>query len=260
MKLSVIITTLIYASSAAAYETRIIPRHESNPNPEPELEDEDGQLGLGRHPYPYPYPTVRAMPQMLAMERDVAPVAHIVPNHVPRLRGTKTKHIMSSDAVLDYSHESLASLAKKAKNQVLRAAQVAHSLGEDAADEAEEVFESVLSIHHVSRPSTEQAFYYSSKKAVQQSNHAAHKAEQKTHRATSKAEHKTQKALNKADRKTETDALDNAAELTANAISIGTAETVDAAKLAAYEASNAVMVANDSLNDAAKVVMSALNW
>jgi hypothetical protein len=75
MKLSVIITTLIYASSAAAYETRIIPRHESNSDPNPEPELEDGQLGLGRHPWTDP--TVRAMQQMLAMERDVAPVAHI---------------------------------------------------------------------------------------------------------------------------------------------------------------------------------------
>mmetsp|Transcript_10883 Transcript_10883/g.18584 ORF Transcript_10883/g.18584 Transcript_10883/m.18584 type:complete len:261 (+) Transcript_10883:355-1137(+) len=260
------------------------------------------------------------MPQMLAMERDVAPVAHNVPNHVPRLRGTKTKNIMSSDAVFDYSHESLASLAnsyrmtaqallktadlamalstledlsslKEVKDQVLGAAQVARSLGDDAAHEAEEVFDSMLSIQHkASSPSTEQMFYYSSAKAKQKSNRATHKAEQKTHRATAKAEHKTHQATSKVDRKTESaihkadykfasavakaeasaassclgaaGALDNAAELTANAISIGigTAATVDAAKVAVYEASNAVMVANHSLNHAARVVMSALNW
>ena len=173
------------------------------------------------------------MPQMLAMERDVAPVAHIAPNHAPRLRGTKTKHVMSSDAVLDHSYESFTSLANSYRMTAqallktadlamalstledltsmemeersrLRAAQAAHSLGEDAADEAEEVVDSMLSFQHkASSSSTQQMFYYSSAKAVQESNRATHKAEQKTHRATTKAEHKTQKALNKADRKTE---------------------------------------------------------
>jgi hypothetical protein len=109
---------------------------------------------------------------------------------------------------LDYSHESLASLAKsyrmtaqallktadlamdlstledsssleEAKDQVLGAAQVAQSLGDDAAHAAGEVFESILGIHHVSHPSTEQAFYYSSGEAARKSSHEAHKAEQK---------------------------------------------------------------------------------
>ena len=268
---------------------------------------------------------------LLAMgQHDVgAPAApyHIAPKHVARLRGAK--HVMSSGAELDHSYESLTSLAnsyritaqallktadlamdlstsedltsmEEAKGQVLRAAQVAHSLGEDAEDEAEEFFDSMLIIQHkASSPSTEQMLYYSTAKSVQKSNRATHKAEQKTHRATTKAankthqatsnaEHKSQQALNKADRKTKSairkanyktasdvakaeasaasscfdaaDALDSAAELTASAISLGAASAVDAAKVAAYEASHAVMVANDSVNNAAKVVMSALNW
>eukprot|EP00985_Skeletonema_marinoi_P014369 scaffold7276_cov92-Skeletonema_marinoi.AAC.1 len=235
---------------------------------------------------------------------------------------------MSSGAELDHSYESLTSLANSyrmtaqallktadlamdlstledlsslevAKNQVLRAAQVAQSLGGDAEDEAEEVFGSMLSIQHkASSPSTEQMFYYSTAKAVQKSNRATHKAEQKTHQATtkaenkthqatSKAEHKSQQAVNKADRKTKSaiqkanykttsdvakaeasaasscfdaaDALDHAAELTASSISIGAAAKVDAAKLASYEASHAVTVANDSLTYAAEVAINALN-
>ena len=267
---------------------------------------------------------------LLAMgQHDVgAPAApyHIAPKHVARLRGAK--HVMSSGAELDHSYESLTSLANSyrmtaqallktadlamdlstledlsslevAKNQVLRAAQVAQSLGGDAEDEAEEVFGSMLSIQHkASSPSTEKMFYYSTAKAVQKSNRATHKAEQKTHQATtkaenkthqatSKAEHKSQQAVNKADRKTKSaiqkanyktasalakaeasagsscfdaaSALDHAAELTASAISIGAAAKVDAAKLASYEASHAVTVANDSLTYAAEVAINALN-
>jgi len=73
MKLSVIITTLIYASSAAAYETRIIPRHESNsdPNPEPEPELEDGQLGLGLGGEPRTFPTTITQPTLAMEQQDV---------------------------------------------------------------------------------------------------------------------------------------------------------------------------------------------
>eukprot|EP00984_Skeletonema_dohrnii_P037994 scaffold40714_cov255-Skeletonema_dohrnii-CCMP3373.AAC.1 len=105
-------------------------------------------------------------------QHDVAPShIHIAHNSGPKLRGAK--HVMSSEAeaVLDHSYESLTSLANSyrmtaqallktadlamdlstmedlpslevAKDKVLRAAQVAHLLGEDAADEAEEVVES----------------------------------------------------------------------------------------------------------------------
>eukprot|EP00985_Skeletonema_marinoi_P015087 scaffold7700_cov115-Skeletonema_marinoi.AAC.3 len=240
-----------------------------------------------------------------------APAApsHIAPKHVARLCGAK--HVMSSGAELDHSYESLTSLGHgsinfrgsdfngRSERSRLRAAQAAHSLGEDAADEAEEVVDSMLSFQHkASSSSTQQMFYYSSAKAVQKSNRATHKAEQKTHRATtkaenkthqatSKAEHKSQQAVNKADRKTKSaiqkanykttsdvakaeasaasscfdaaDALDHAAELTASSISIGAAAKVDAAKLASYEASHDVTVANDSLTYAAEVAINALN-
>lgn len=254
----------------------------------------------------------------MAMERDTGGATSQVNNQVPRLRGRPMPQ-----AVLDQSSESLALLAQKyrmtaqallktaslaldlsaaedmvtleeAKNQVLRAAQVAESLGDDAADEAEEVLSSTESVHHKSNfPGTvepEQTFYYgkAANKAARKTEKATNKAARKTQHATSKAERKTQQAINKADRKTESaiqkanyktasavakaessaatsfldaaGALDNAAALTADAISIGTAEAMNAAQLAASEASNAVMVANASLNYASEVATNALNW
>eukprot|EP00986_Skeletonema_menzelii_P016160 scaffold13825_cov83-Skeletonema_menzelii.AAC.11 len=161
----------------------------------------------------------------MAMEQDTGATAQIS-NQTPLLRGRPMP-----SAVPDQSNESLALLAQKyrltaqallktaslvidlsavedtasmedAKDQVLRAAQVAESLGDDAADEADDVLSSTESIHHKSNfPGTADPkhtlFYYSSGKAVQ--NKAAHK----TRHATSNAEHKTQQAINKADRKTE---------------------------------------------------------
>ncbi len=60
----------------------------------------------------------------------------------------------------------------EAKDQVLRAAQVAESLGDDAAaaDEAEEVFGSTVNIHHKSNHlapiGPKPMLYYSSGKAM----------------------------------------------------------------------------------------------
>ena len=243
----------------------------------------------------------------MAMERDTGGAIPQVNNQAPRLRGRPMPR-----AVLDQSSDSLALLAEKfrmtaqallktaslaldlsaaegivsmedAKEQVLRAAQVAESLGDDAADEAEEVLSST---------EPEQTFYYSSgnvaNKAARKTEKATNKAARKTQHATSKAERKTQQAINKADRKTESaiqkanyktasavakaetsaatsfldaaGALDNAAALTADAISIGTAKAMNAAQLAASEASNVVMVANASLNYASEVATNALTW
>ena len=95
----------------------------------------------------------------MAMERDIGGATSQVNNQAPRLRGRPMPR-----AVLDQSSDSLALLAEKfrmtaqallktaslaldlsaaedmvtleeAKNQVLRAAQVAESLGDDAADD-----------------------------------------------------------------------------------------------------------------------------
>lgn len=264
---------------------------------------------------------------LVAMERDngaAAPISNQAPKQ--QLRG---RPMPTPAAVPDQSNESLALLAHKyrltaqallktaslamdlsavedmdsmeeAKDQLLRALQVAESLGDDAADEAEEVLSSTESIHRKSNfPRTaepKQTFYYGSGKAVQKSNKAARKTEQatnkaarKTQHATSKATHKTQQAINKADSKTESaihkanyktvsavakaetsaatsfldaaDALDSAAALTAEGVSIGTVEAVKAANLAVSEASNAVTVANASLNFAGEVAVNALfNW
>lgn len=259
---------------------------------------------------------------LVAMEQDNGEAAPINNQAPKQLRGRPMP-----SAVPDQSNDSLALLAQKyrltaqallktaslamdlsaaedlasmeeAKDQVLRALQVAESLGDDAADEAEEVLSSTESIHHKSNSfpgaaAPKQTFYYSSGKVVQQTNKAARKTEQatntaarKTQHATSKAEQKTQQGINKADSKTESaiqkanyktasavakaetsaatsfldaaDALDSAAALTADAVSIGTAEAMNAAKLAAGEASNAVVVANASLNFATEVATNAL--
>ncbi len=61
--------------------------------------------------------------------------------------------------------DDLASMVE-ARDQVLRAAQVAETLGDDAADEAEEVFGSTVNIHHKSNHlapiGPKPMFYYSS--------------------------------------------------------------------------------------------------
>jgi hypothetical protein len=86
--------------------------------------------------------------------------------------------LKTADLAMDLSTLEDSSSLEEAKDQVLGAAQVAQSLGDDAAHAAGEVFESILGIHHVSHPSTEQAFYYSSGEAARKSSHEAHKAEQ----------------------------------------------------------------------------------
>ena len=236
-----------------------------------------------------------------AMEQDIRASAQTVPKRAPRLRGA------SQAAVLDHSYEPLVSLAKRyrmtaeallktaslamdlsnlddlasieeAKDQVLRAAQVAEAMGDDAVDEAEEVFDYTESYRQSNRHAeAKQMFYYYSGKAAQKTNQATSKAANKTQQATSKANVKTDSAIQKANSKTASvvakaettaaysfldtaGALDNAAALTADAILLGSGEAIDAANLAAYEAAYAAGVANDSLKHAAEVTMGALSW
>jgi hypothetical protein len=252
------------------------------------------------------------------MEQDVgASSAQTVTRHVPKLRGAAKQ--ATPAARLDYNYDSLISLAKRyrmtaqvllktaslamdlsiledsasikdAKDQVLRAAQVAKAMGDDAADEAEDVFDYMESYRQSNRHAAEaeQMFYYSSGKVTQKTNQATQKAARKTEQATRKAEYKTKQVTSKANLKTEraiqkansktastvakaettaaysflgtVGALENAATLTANALSVGTLEAIDAANLAAYEAAIAARVANDSLKHATEVTTDALNW